>query len=419
MAPTSRGGGGKLSRRAAIALIAGGGTLAIGGTGAFTQAKTPRRFSVTTAADENALLGIKTLDVTFAKTYETKPILELTNRTGSPLSLTDDDAGISIKSPHNFLTIGGYPDKIYPEDDWDDAIVNAWADSERTNNDPVEVEIKAKSDSTSVTVIHTLNVKTDLALDGCPVVPSVNISVGDNALESQIGDKKITITEGQEVDGDIKTEAGSNAQIVIGENVSITGDVIADGKIDIEQNSEIGGNIEIREGSNGSNQIAIGGSGKVAGNVIADGKIDIEQNSEIGGNVEIREGSNGSNQIAIGGSGTVCGSIIADGKIDLEAGNEVGGNILIREGSNGSNQIAIGEGSKVIGSIIADGKIDIEGNNQIGGNVKTRVGSNAAVDIGEGGTVNGDVVPDGEYSIGESVSIRGADPRPSSGNNSD
>ena len=157
MAPTSRGGGGKLSRRAAIALIAGGGTLAISGTGAFTQAKTPRRFSVTTAADENALLGIKTLDVTFTETNNTKPIFKLTNRTNSTLSLDN----LTVNPP-NYLFLD-YPNEIEPGNDWDEAVVTAYINKELTNDDPLEVEILAESDTTSITVVHTLEIKSELA----------------------------------------------------------------------------------------------------------------------------------------------------------------------------------------------------------------------------------------------------------------
>jgi len=157
MAPTSRGGGGKLSRRAAIAMIAGGGTLAISGTGAFTQAETPRKFSVTTAADENALLGIKTLDVTFTETNNTKPILKLTNRTNSTLSLDS----LTVNPP-NYLFLD-YPNEIEPGNDWDEAVVTAYVNEELPNGDPLEIEILAESDTTSITVVHTLEIKSELA----------------------------------------------------------------------------------------------------------------------------------------------------------------------------------------------------------------------------------------------------------------
>jgi hypothetical protein len=58
MAPKSRGGGGSLSRRAAVALIGGGGLLGLSGTGAFTQVDSERPFEVSTATGANAIVGI-------------------------------------------------------------------------------------------------------------------------------------------------------------------------------------------------------------------------------------------------------------------------------------------------------------------------------------------------------------------------
>ena len=62
MTPRSRGGGGKLSRRAAIALISGGGLLGLTSTGAFTQVDGNREFDISSASDENAFLSIEGLD---------------------------------------------------------------------------------------------------------------------------------------------------------------------------------------------------------------------------------------------------------------------------------------------------------------------------------------------------------------------
>lgn len=62
MAPKSRGGGGNFSRRAAVALIGGGGLLGVSSTGAFTQFDGDRAFAVSTASDENALLKIEGLN---------------------------------------------------------------------------------------------------------------------------------------------------------------------------------------------------------------------------------------------------------------------------------------------------------------------------------------------------------------------
>jgi len=52
-----RGGSGGLSRRAALALIGGGGLLGISSTGAFDQVQGQRPFDLS-VNDDNALLGV-------------------------------------------------------------------------------------------------------------------------------------------------------------------------------------------------------------------------------------------------------------------------------------------------------------------------------------------------------------------------
>ena len=74
MAPKSRGGGGSLSRRAAIALIGGGGLLGFSGTGAFSQVDSDRPFSASTAEDDNALLKLEGFDEDEAKEPHTVTI---------------------------------------------------------------------------------------------------------------------------------------------------------------------------------------------------------------------------------------------------------------------------------------------------------------------------------------------------------
>lgn len=60
----NRGGGGGLSRRTALALIGGGGVLAVGASGAFDSLTGERPFQVGTAGDDEALLRLRTTEAT-------------------------------------------------------------------------------------------------------------------------------------------------------------------------------------------------------------------------------------------------------------------------------------------------------------------------------------------------------------------
>jgi len=84
MAPKSKGDGGKLSRRAAVALIAGGGILGFTGTGAFDTVNANRGFDVSTADDDSALLGFERKQ-TSGVDGSTIELIELTNQVGQDL----------------------------------------------------------------------------------------------------------------------------------------------------------------------------------------------------------------------------------------------------------------------------------------------------------------------------------------------
>ncbi|GAB7010350.1 hypothetical protein [Halorubrum trueperi] len=80
--------GGSVSRRAALGLLLTGGAAAAGaqGTGAFSAVAGDRSFSVGTAEDANALLGVEAVDPT-GDAGDSVTLLTLTNRFSEPLSI--------------------------------------------------------------------------------------------------------------------------------------------------------------------------------------------------------------------------------------------------------------------------------------------------------------------------------------------
>jgi molybdopterin-binding protein len=414
MAPKSRGDNGKITRRAAMALIAGGGTVAISGTGAFTQAKVPRKFSLATATDENALLGIKTVDVTFTQTRQTKTILKLNNQTNSPVSL-DNRNGIVVNTVHNFLNIVEYPLEIEPDDGWVD--VRAQARKKRKNETPIELTINAESDSTSISAVYTLNINTDISRSlpkGCPVTPSVTVSVDDSAQSTVTNPGSLN----KNVDGNVLISNGNDLDLTSNNTVSISGDIKGSSTGNIKlRNDKVGGDIISSSGKNVKlkHASAVDGYVKAGGSITVNGKqnsntvvseyieaykIDKIQDGIIGGDVRVTGGGGEIQRSKIGGdvttssgndvsikNSTVCGTVISGGNAKIKQGSKVtsvktttsGKNIKIKNGSEVTQNITLkGSGTvKIKNKSVVNG--DITANN---GTVKVKA------------TVKGDVTAD-------------------------
>jgi len=434
MTPKSRGGGGKLSRRAAIALISGGGLLGLSGTGAFSQVDSNRVFDVATASDENALLGIKTTGVEFTQIGQTKTILQLKNQTDSTITLDPKD-GVEKNTIHNFLSIIKYPREIKPADDSDNPEED-WVDvkaniiKKRNNQNPVELTINAVSEETTISAVRTLTVRTDVSQSlpsGCPIGPNVTVSVAD---------AQGTVTNPGslqgDVDGDVLISNGNDFDITSASTINISGKIAGSstGNIKIQNDnvgesiiSSPGKNVEVKGISSVGGEIIAGGGitvkGKnqsnqavVSGNIEA-GKIDQIQDAVIGGNViingggeiqrakiggEIQTGSG--NDVSIKDS-TVCGIVRSDGNAKIKQGSQIKGvrtttggkNIRIKNGSEvsqnihlkGSGEVIIKNKSVVKGNITANnGTVTVQGT--VEGNITAQ-----KITINGNGTVQGNM----------------------------
>lgn len=428
MARKSRGGGGKVSRRAAIALIAGGGTIAISGTGAFTQTDAPRKFSVTTATDENAFLGIRPVDVTFTQTGQQKTILELNNQTGSTVSLDNRD-GVEKNTVHNFLSITNYPSEIQPTDGW--VGVKARARKERENQTPIDLTINAESDSTSISVVYTVNISTNLSRGlpkGCPINPGITVSVDDNAQNTVTNPTKLS----KDVDGDVIISNGNDLDLTSNSTIRISGSIrgSSTGNIKLKNDkvgnniiSSPGKNIKLQQGSTVDGYVKAGGgitikgkkkSNSVVSKYIEANSINQIQDAIIGGYIKLMGGGGEIQRSNIGGNvttssgndvsvknSTVCGTVISDGNAKIKQGSKIksvktttgGKNIKIKNRSEvtqditlkGSGTVKIKNKSVVRGSIFA-----VDGTVKVKATVKGDVTANK-VTIGGNGTVEGDI----------------------------
>ncbi|MFB6293960.1 MAG: hypothetical protein ABEH60_06835 [Halonotius sp.] len=98
---------GKLSRRSALALIAGGGLAGLSSVGAFSQVNAGRRFGVSTTTDEDALLGINIPAEVTMPVGSSKELFTLENQAGGQLSVQVEsletwlDIETSVRPPNS------------------------------------------------------------------------------------------------------------------------------------------------------------------------------------------------------------------------------------------------------------------------------------------------------------------------------
>ena len=148
MPPKSRGDGGKLSRRAALALIAGGGILGLTGTGAFDTVNANRGFDVSTADDDSALLGFEKKQ-TSGVDGSTIELIELTNQVGQDL----DSVSVEIIGSSGPIASLTAPDSLAT--DSSDQIT---ADLSCGGRPTVDIRITASGSDQEVELIRSVEV---------------------------------------------------------------------------------------------------------------------------------------------------------------------------------------------------------------------------------------------------------------------
>ena len=290
-----RGGSGGLSRRAALAMIGGGGLLGVSSTGAFDQVGADRAFNIS-VDNENALLDVTLLQDSFEvlEDSEISPDLLKIENQSSESERASEDPGITfnsvkIKSP-------GYNRYVQFELNTEDLANGLTPDSSVTipgtisgkrstaSSIPITLTVTANSDDDGIVIETTRTIYISVDASGyepgtCPVT-----FTDSNATKGENINKKV---ENENVDGDIE----SNSKLTIKANgdsstVSIKGNVSSSKKIDIKSQ---GGTITIGGDVNAS-KVSIkalqGGSVTICGTV-SDKNPNITKNQ--GGSVSINE----------------------------------------------------------------------------------------------------------------------------------
>jgi len=401
MAPGSGGSGG-LTRRAALALIGGGGLLSVSASGAFDRVDANRPFELE-VDDENAVLDIETFSpIEVGSSGEEVDVVELHNRfpdaSFDSVSVTTDSSILSIIEPL---------ERGETLDNGERITVRGRVESDRSRTTNVELTITVSGSSERIETTRTVEVvaRGTGSPDACPVSPVVNASVKNNAGGPISSDGDRTV-KNEDIDGDVVTTPDSEGDITV-KNATITGDVIADGDIDIT-NAVVGGDVKTRSDSEGDIGVT---NSEIGGDVIADGNIGGDDDNDPGikntlvvGRVETRADGEGSITIQMTGNREVIGGgIVSDGDIDIQNGL-IGGDVETRADSEGDIEL---QNTAICGAATADGDINTGNNSEIGGDLTTRTDSEGDIDIGSNTTIYGSVTAGGDVTISNNAVVKG------------
>ena len=440
MAPTSRGGGGKLSRRAALALIAGGGILGFTGTGAFDTVNANRGFDVSTADDDSALLGFEKKQ-TSGVDGSTIELVELTNRVGQDLDSVSVEI-IGTSGPIASLTA---PDSLATNSSG-----RITADLSCGGRPTVDMRITASGSDQEVELIRSVEVNC-ITICGERTIPAgcvddavpkngkdtpcsvrineqnqyskiiSNVTIGGALDVSNSGNQvDITLTDGTVISDYLKVDTSDQIDFDLDASAEIQNGVkfMTDSQIKPHINGDVGGGICIESG--GVNNFS-SDNGNIAGIVSIDSTSQVKLDTLTGLSTEgIKVASQGQVKIKKLKRSTIGGKITIDspgGQVKIQDLNEttVDGGIDISSDSqvkisklnsalingvtiNSQGQVKIQElvASTVKGDINVDspnGQVKIKDIEQttIDGDIDISSDSQVTISLKEGATITGNV----------------------------
>lgn len=440
MPPKSRGDGGKLSRRAALALIAGGGILGLTGTGAFDTVNANRGFDVSTADDDSALLGFEKKQ-TSGVDGSTIELIELTNQVGQDL----DSVSVEIIGSSGPIASLTAPDSLAT--DSSDQIT---ADLSCGGRPTVDIRITASGSDQEVELIRSVEVNC-ITICGERTIPAgcvndavpksgkdtpcsvrinkqnqyskivSNVTIGGALDVSNSGNQvDITLTDGTVISDYLKVDTSDQIDFDLDASAEIQNGAkfMTDSQIKPHINGDIGGGICIESG--GVNNFS-SDNGNIAGIVSIDSTSQVKLNKLTGLSTEgIKVESQGQvkfqklERSTIGGKITIdspggqvkiqdLNETTVDGDIDISSDSQVEISKLNNTSTNGliitsQGQVKIQdlEGSNIKGDINVDspnGQVkikDIE-RTTIDGDVDISSDSQVTISLKEDATITGDI----------------------------
>jgi hypothetical protein len=373
MGRKSRSGSGRVSRRAALALIAGGGTLGLTASGSFDVVEGNRPFDVGVVNDDDALLrlvssgaGTPSGEPLNAEVVdfvvddgETVDLATVENRFGDGLefaTLRADPAPSGWGGADVDLAVEGQPLSMNETT----TLSGTFTCPAMFARASVDLSIEAETGTGSIDATRTVNV----TCLGDPGSPAVCDLPGAGATTE---DKVVPETSGK---GGGKGGGGSGGtEPIEGDyNVTVSGKFDADidvtGTVDVENGAEVGGDVVAGE------TVTIGNGGKVDGKIETGGSLVVDQGGQIG-----RPASDSVARIEVCGDMTVRGSP----NITVEETLIVGGTL----GTNGGPHITVLNGGMSVGC-----DIDLSIGNRRGGGGR---GSGIKIDVDDDLIVGGAV----------------------------
>ena len=383
MPPKSRGDGGKLSRRAALALIAGGGILGLTGTGAFDTVNANRGFDVSTADDDSALLGFEKKQ-TSGVDGSTIELIELTNQVGQDL----DSVSVEIIGSSGPIASLTAPDSLAT--DSSDQIT---ADLSCGGRPTVDIRITASGSDQEVELIRSVEVNC-ITICGERTIPAgcvnnavpksgkdtpcsvrinkqnqyskivSNVTIGGALDVSNSGNQvDITLTDGTVISDYLKVDTSDQIDFDLDASAEIQNGAkfMTDSQIKPHINGDIGGGICIESG--GVNNFS-SDNGNIAGIVSIDSTSQVKLDTLTGLSTEgIKVASQGQVKIKKLKRSTIGGKITIDspgGQVKIQDLNET----TVDEGITISSDSQVNI-SKLINEATVGGDIDISSDSQV------------------------------------------------------
>ena len=255
---------GGVSRRALLGILLAGGAGAAGiqETGAFSSVTGDRQFSVQTAEDSDALLGVQPREAT-GDDGESVSLFTLTNRFDGPLTLDRvsvvSSGGLGIGRGDITVSSQAFDSGEQTLDPGEQADIEATLSCGSAVTDGVTVEISASSPSESIELTRSTTATCETSGGACltgtdieredETIPCIDIGVRGRKTNVSIDLSNVTVTGSVRVE--VRGAGNSEIEIDI-ENTTIRGDLIVDvrgkGGADIEielEGNAIEGTVEV------------------------------------------------------------------------------------------------------------------------------------------------------------------------------
>lgn len=390
MAPGSRGSGG-LSRRAALALIGGGGLLSVSASGAFDRVDANRPFELE-VDDENALLGVDLVSdpIQVSESDVTRDIVTLTNRFSDGTELSS----VSVTADGSLLEIADL--EAVTIDAGDSYTVEGTITADESTSETITLTIAVRTDSERIEITRSLTVTTDISSPGdCSGPRQVITSQVNGDIDDDTGTVEIAANV------QVKGSVDAVGCVILRKNAQIQSDVDADGSVQLGENAQI-------KGSADGYNVELGKNSQIKGDV------DVENDVSLGENAQIKGSADG-NDFVLGKNSQIKDDVDAAGTVTLEENAQIQGsadgtdivlekNAEIKDSIDAAGNVSLGEQAQVGGDVDAIGNVSLGKN----AHSKGAVTAGGNVTLGRNAIIDGDVDAGRNVTIGENAQIKGS-----------